>query len=149
MKSSTQFKKILVPLDGSALSEWAIEPALLIGRRSHSEIVLVRAPSIDLNLVVAPNHSSDRAHAELHTYLNSLPLTYASPDIQLHAQIIEGDPASAIVDLALLEHFDLSVMSTHGYSGITRWMLGSVTEKVLRSAPCSMLIIRSLSPELN
>ncbi len=117
MKSSTQFKKILAPLDGSPLSERAIEPALLIGRRSNSEIVLVRAPSIDLNLVVAPNHSSDRAHAELHTYLNSLQLTYASPDIQLRSQIIEGDPAGAIVDMALDEHFDLSVMSSPELNG--------------------------------
>jgi nucleotide-binding universal stress UspA family protein len=112
MTSSTQFEKILVPLDGSALSERAIEPALLIGRRSHSEIVLVRAPSINLNLVVAPNPHTDQLHTEIHNSLNDIQLTDAQPDVQ-------------------------------------RWVYGSVTEKVLRSAPWSVMIIRSPSPELN
>ena len=126
MSTSTFFKKILVPLGGSALSERPIEPALAIGRQSNSEIVLARAPLIDLNLVIAANLSSDRVHAELHTCLNSLQLTYASPDIQPCAQIIEGDPASAI-----------DIRPPHREGAAQRALLSS------------MPIIRSPSPELN
>ena len=53
-----------------------------------------------------------------------------------------GDVAGNIIDLAAEEKADLIVMTTHGYSGITRWMLGSITERVLRDAPCPVLVIR-------
>jgi nucleotide-binding universal stress UspA family protein len=56
--------------------------------------------------------------------------------------VISGDIASTIVDLAIAENVDLITMTTHGYSGITRWMLGSVTERVLRHAPCPVLVVR-------
>jgi nucleotide-binding universal stress UspA family protein len=50
------------------------------------------------------------------------------------------------VDTAVAHQVDLIVMSTHGYSGVTRWLMGSVTEKVLRCTPCPILIVRSPAP---
>jgi nucleotide-binding universal stress UspA family protein len=58
----------------------------------------------------------------------------------------EGDVGSAIIDLAAAESAGLIVMSTHGYSGLTRWVLGSITEKVLRASSCPVLVIRSTMP---
>jgi nucleotide-binding universal stress UspA family protein len=58
----------------------------------------------------------------------------------------EGNVASAIADTAAAEGVELIVMSTHGYSGVTRWVLGSVTEKVLRTAPCPVLAVRTPNP---
>ena len=46
---------------------------------------------------------------------------------------VEGDPASAILDVAATEHVDLIAMGTHGRSGLPRWALGSVAERVLRA----------------
>ncbi|HET7375559.1 MAG TPA: universal stress protein [Anaerolineae bacterium] len=146
MNTNTFFSKILVPLDGSALSERAIEPALAIGRRSYSEIILARAPIVDLALAAAPDRHSDQLHTESYNYLSEIQLSYASPYVKFHSQTIEGEPANAIIQTAVEERVDLIVMSTHGYSGITRLMLGSVTEKVLRSAPCPVLAIRSTQP---
>jgi nucleotide-binding universal stress UspA family protein len=146
MNMNTQFKKILVPLDGSPLSERAIEPAMLIGRRSNSEIVFARAPIVDLALVAVPDQHSAQLHTDTYNYLSEIQLTYASPYLKFHTQLLRGDPATAIVNTAIEENADLIVMSTHGYSGLTRLMLGSVTEKVLRAAPCPVLAIRSAQP---
>jgi nucleotide-binding universal stress UspA family protein len=146
MNTNTQFKKILVPLDGSPLSERAIEPAILIGRRSNSEIILARAPIVDLALVAAPDQHSAQLHTDTHNYLSEIQLTYTSPFIKFRLQTMAGDPATAIVNTAREENVDLIVMSTHGYSGLTRLMLGSVTEKVLRAAPCPVLAVRSTQP---
>lgn len=58
----------------------------------------------------------------------------------------EGDVAEAIVEAATSDKVDLIVMSSHGYSGFTRWMLGSVAERVLHSAPCPAPIVRETDP---
>ena len=79
-------------------------------------------------------------------YLQTVAQNWAFPDVTLRTEVISGDEASVIVETAAAENVDLIVMSTHGYSGLTRWMLGSITEKVLRAAPCPVLVVRSLDP---
>ena len=59
-------------------------------------------------------------------------------------RVIEGFPeADAIIDFAGQELMDLIVMSTHGRSGISRWVYGSVAEKILHHAPCPVLVVRA------
>lgn len=60
----------------------------------------------------------------------------------MRSQVEIGDPAAVIIDVAAKQQFDLICMTTHGYSGFTRWMLGSVTERVLRAAPCPVMVVR-------
>jgi nucleotide-binding universal stress UspA family protein len=134
------FKKILVPLDGSQLSERALEPALTLGKVTDAELLLVRIPAVETLSFAANGSKHAEARHEALAYLDTISQSSAQP---LQTQIIEGDVAGAIVDTALSEHADLIVMSTHGYSGLTRWVLGSVTEKVLRSAPCPVLAVRA------
>jgi nucleotide-binding universal stress UspA family protein len=59
--------------------------------------------------------------------------------------VLAGPVAEAIVDFAKVNHIDLIVMSTHGRSGLSRWVYGSVAEKVLRGAHCPTLIVRGES----
>jgi nucleotide-binding universal stress UspA family protein len=93
-----------------------------------------------------PEDSLQESQQELIDYLQTVAQNYAFPDVALRTEVISGDEASVIVDTAASENVDLIVMSTHGYSGLTRWMLGSITEKVLRAAPCPVLVVRSLDP---
>ena len=59
-------------------------------------------------------------------------------------RVIEGFPeADAIIDFAGQELMDLIVMSTHGRSGISRWVYGSVAEKILHHTPCPVLVVRA------
>jgi nucleotide-binding universal stress UspA family protein len=62
---------------------------------------------------------------------------------------MEGTPARSILGFVEAEEIDLIVITTHGRSGLKRWVYGSVTEKVLRSTDAAMLIIRSNKEQLN
>jgi nucleotide-binding universal stress UspA family protein len=150
------FKKLLVPLDGSELAEQALAPALTIARSAHGEVILFRVPVMETMLVSAPlptgvgvlwpTQSLERSRSEAHNYLKALQDDYQQPDLTVRTHMAEGDVASQIVDTAQTAGVDLLVMSTHGYSGVTRWLLGSTAEKVLRSAPCPTLIVRNEAP---
>jgi nucleotide-binding universal stress UspA family protein len=143
------FNKILVPLDGSTLSERALPLALTLGQLPGAEVILARVPAGESMPVgddaqtTADSYRPDQSRTDAQVYLDTLRLSHQQPGLTLRARLMNGHAASAIVDAAVAEHADLIVMSTHGYSGVTRWLLGSVTEKVLRTAPCPVLAVRA------
>lgn len=151
------FKKILIPLDGSDLAERALRPAFKIARQLESEVILLRAAhaqsmfpvmndgTIGMELLW-PEQVINRAQQESRDYLEALKEKYSSETFRLETRVIDEEPATGILNTAAREEIDLIVMSTHGYSGLTRWMLGSVAEKVLRAACCPTIIMRSLDP---
>jgi len=63
-------------------------------------------------------------------------------NISTHHVLLEGDPAAEIVNYAREASFDLIVMGTHGRTGLERLLMGSVAEKVMREAPCSVLVVK-------
>ncbi|MEK7443028.1 MAG: universal stress protein [Chloroflexota bacterium] len=148
------FRKILIPLDGSELAEQAMPAAMALARQSHGEILLLRVPVFETAVMPAfggygvlyPEQSLEHSRAEAREYLKSTQKNIAAPDVTCRALIVDGDVASAIVDVAKEENVDVIVMSTHGYSGMTRWVMGSVTERVLGDASCPVYVVRA--PEL-
>jgi nucleotide-binding universal stress UspA family protein len=66
----------------------------------------------------------------------------ANPSIPFSHILLEGDPAAEIVRYASEAGLDLIVMGTHGRTGTDRLLMGSVAEKVLRDAPCSVLVVK-------
>lgn len=149
------FKKILVPLDGSELAEWALAPALKLAAAAQAELILLRStiPVYTVMPVVAgeyawawPEYAGEQMQTESQEYLRSIQEKYELPGVPLHTMNVEGDAASMIVDTAVDEAVDLIVMSTHGRSGLNKWVLGSVAERVLYSAPCPVLAMRSSHP---
>jgi nucleotide-binding universal stress UspA family protein len=137
------FKKILVPLDGSQLSQRALEPALALSQESGAELLLVRVPAADTLSFAVSEAKQRELFQESLLYLDTIRKSNAQSQVSLRTQVLEGDVASAIVDTARTEQIELIIMSTHGYSGLTRWVLGSITEKVLRSAPCPVMAVHA------
>ncbi len=148
------FQRILVPLDGSELAERALEPAFTIAKQANGEVILLSVPFPKPIFVQEqgwlstplPVDSLNNTEKELADYLQAKTAVLSHPDCTVETEIIDGDAASVIVDTAAAKAADLIVMSTHGRSGFSRWMLGSVTERVLRNAPCPVLAIRSTAP---
>lgn len=66
----------------------------------------------------------------------------SNPGIPVHHEFLEGDPAAEIVRYATDAGMDLIVMGTHGRTGVERLLMGSVAEKVMRDAPCSVLVVK-------
>jgi len=146
------FKKILVPVDGSELAEQAMEPALALAANACGQIFLLRIPILSTALTAVhaefgaalPIEASlKEVRDDAQAYLDGLIERYQRPNVTLTLLVAEGDVAGTIVDTAVAHNVDLIVMSTHGYSGATRWLLGSIAEKVLRSAPRPVFIVRS------
>lgn len=145
------FRKIMVPLDGSQLAERALAPAVELARCWQAKLVLLRVPVYRQLLVpgasgygmLLPETERQESQATVNAYLQTCRnrLEYPGELIQIYQG--SGDVAGTIVDAAMAEAADLIVMTTHGYSGLTRWILGSVTERVLREAPCPVLAVRT------
>jgi nucleotide-binding universal stress UspA family protein len=148
------FQKILVPLDGSQLAEQALEPALTLADLAGGEVLLLSVTYLKHMFAhdqghfgfLLPEQSIENTRQELEVYLQSLKETHAQLDVELRTKVLEGDEAGVILDTAVAQEIDLIVMSTHGRTGFSRWYLGSVTEKVLRSSPCPVLVIREEQP---
>ena len=141
-------KRILVPLDGSPLAECALKPALKLAQAVSAELVLLRVTFMPLippgpvpgwpGTEVVMNEDEQEAKAYLQRVQDSLP----DAPIQLHVHISTSSVAKAIIDMADELQVDLIVMSSHGRSGISRWVFGSETERTLRGAHCTTLVIR-------
>jgi nucleotide-binding universal stress UspA family protein len=143
-----QFKKILVPLDGSEFSERALEPALAIAQAMRAQVVLFRvAQPIPRTSALAemPGVYDDvvsAAYREAADYLGSLKAKLSYDQILIEHRPAEDGVARQIVDYADNNDVDLVVISSHGRTGIDRWVHGSVAEKVLAGCHCATLIIR-------
>lgn len=149
------FDRILVPLDGSELAELALEPALQLAKASEGRVILLRCiiPVYMTMPVVAyeygwawPEYAREQIRQEARGYLQTVQEKIQHPEIDTETLMVEGDAASMIVDSAEEVHADLIVMSTYGHSGVKRWRLGSVTERVLHSIACPVLMVRSGQP---
>ena len=141
------FPRILVPLDGSRLAEQVLPYARTVARRMRSRIELL-AVNVPLG-IDSKSLSQDEEHTALgaessdREYLARVSAALRGSDLAVTSTTCDGSPASEIVKAAGKEPGTLIAMSTRGRSGITRWMLGSVTDKVLRAAENPLLIVRA------
>ena len=81
----------------------------------------------------------EQAQQQLAATINRL----GTHDVVITPVVLFGYPAEAIVDAAIDYQTDLIVMATHGYSGLRRWALGSVADKVLHASPVPLLLVRA------
>lgn len=143
------YKKILVPLDGSEISEQALEHVKeLMPVPSTTEIVLLRvvdplattyAGGTDAAIEVAVQIQK-KAEAEAASYLKKVAGELEEMGIEVKTVLTVGLPADVILDYARQNGVDLIIMSTHGRSGISRWLFGSVAEKIIRHSQLPVLI---------
>ncbi len=134
------YKTILVPLDGSEVAK-AIMPHVKAVAASHeAEVILLEV--LPATGVVAEVAAGEREEAEDH--LKALERELKDAGISARHTIRHGaDAAAEIVDYADVNDIDLIAMSTHGRSGVGRWVFGSVASKVLRGTTRPILLIRS------
>ena len=142
------FNKILVTLDGSELAERALQPAFALAEKFGAEIVLLRVPLTQRYVsmpsgsgVLLPEQVVERDREETEAYLRAVKTQWLGTAPKIRTEAISGDPAAVILDVAETEAADLIVMSTHGRSGLSRLLYGSVAESVLRGARSPVLLV--------
>jgi nucleotide-binding universal stress UspA family protein len=143
-----RFKKLLVPLDGSEFAEGALDPAMAIARGMQAEVVLFRvAEPIPRTRALAemPDVYNDvvaAAYRDAEEYLTRLKTRLDYERITVEHRSAEEGVARQLLDYAAQASVDLIVMTSHGRTGVDRWVHGSVAEKVLGSCACATLILR-------
>jgi nucleotide-binding universal stress UspA family protein len=147
-----EIKTILVPLDGSLLSEKALPLATTLAQKFDSQLILVRALDFLHPSVMAPHLSTATAAAlteayqetyeEAKNYLISWQDELRRQGFKTDILLRDTPPAEGILEAAETHPVDFIVMSTHGRGGVARWALGSIADKVVRHAPCPVLLVR-------
>jgi nucleotide-binding universal stress UspA family protein len=134
------YDRILVPVDGSALAKDILPHVEAMAAGRQAEIVLLEV--LAASGVLPKTAAKEREEAE--EYLTEVEQALLDKGINAHHVIRHGaDAAAEIVDYAEVNDVDLIAMSTHGRSGVGRWVFGSVASKVLRGTEKPILIIRS------
>lgn len=145
------FKRILVPLDGSALAEQAVPTAGRIARATGGSVVLLRVvlPPVDygygpymLRPAFTVNDQGVQEALEVAThYLEQVATSSYLAGVETEVVAQPGSAAEKIFSAVDAKNIDLIVMCTHGDTGLKRWVLGSVAQKVARHAPVPVLIL--------
>ena len=138
---------LLVPLDGSPLAESAVREAAVLARALGAQVILlsVVTPREDviqsgtMRIAVDEIFAAERDRAL--AYLNDVASWPLWSGVSPHVVVEAGNTAETIVDFAKSHHVDRIVMATHGRSGITRWVFGSVAEKVLHAADRTVVLV--------
>ena len=143
--------KVLHPTDFSDSAKPAFELACALARDYRATLVL--AHIVPPTHVYAPDGIAVPFPADEDIYDAQAKLARmhpADPEVAVEYHVREGDPIAQILKIATDDAIDVIVMGTHGSSGLTRLLVGSVAESVMRKAPCPVLTVRGqfrLSPD--
>ncbi|MFZ7102084.1 MAG: universal stress protein [Peptococcaceae bacterium] len=142
------FDKILVPLDGSELAESILGYVGFIAAGCHaSEVVLLRVRGfldpVAMKTMTAKmvEQIEEASTKEAEAYLQGISEALSKMNIHTRFQVLSGNPADEIIEYSRKNGIKLIVMSTHGRTGVSRLVWGSVADKVLRSSTIPALII--------
>jgi nucleotide-binding universal stress UspA family protein len=145
------YQKIVVPLDGSKLAECVLPHVQALTKTCEvAHVILVRVVEPVTGLVadyplpeaqVAKINLDNLSAAE--TYLADVLKRLELGASHGEAKVLTGAPAASIADFATKEAADVVVIATHGRSGVSRWVWGSVADRILRAACVPVLMVRA------
>jgi len=137
-----EIKKILVPLDGSGCAENIIPTVENLAMNLKASVALLRVAYAYTFPGVDPTEAELKVVREAEEYLGGLEKRLKAKGIRVDSHVRYGNDAEEILDHASMKDIDLIAMSTHGRSGVGRWLIGSVAEKVLRHSPKPIFLVR-------
>jgi nucleotide-binding universal stress UspA family protein len=147
------FQRILVPLDGSSRAERALPIAARIARASGGSILLLRVVhaitevgEISARPPVVSKAKLEAEIAEATAYLTKVTDSADLEGLGVKTEVYSGIVAPAILSFAQAEDSDLIVMCSHGETGLRRWMMGSIAQKVARHCPVPVLVLHEGGP---
>jgi nucleotide-binding universal stress UspA family protein len=144
-----QLQRVILPLDGSALADSAIPYVKDVAARLGKPVSLVHvidtvSPYVASAALPVPQSALDDSWNAARNMLEPTAKIFDEAGISSKIEILQGAPFAAISNFATPS--DLIVMTSHGRTGFTRWLLGSVAEKLVRSAPAPVCIVPAREP---
>ena len=149
MNNVTILNHLLVPLDGSRLAECVLPHAAALARAFGARITLLR--------VVAQAHATGQGQTvdplrwhmrktEAESYLNSVATRLREAEFQVAKVILEGETANNVIAFAHQHDVDLVLLSSHGQSGLSKWNISSIVQKIILRAYMPVMIVRAYQP---
>ena len=144
-------KKILCPIDHSDCSKEALKYAVSFAMKDEAKLLLLHIIDIRsfndgleaMSIQIPDEETLEQLRVKL---LNCIPEEIRD-DMDVEALVVQGIPFAEIIGTAKEKDIDMIVIGSHGRTGISHMMLGSVSEKVVRKAPCPVLTVRQLGHE--
>ena len=154
------YKKIMVPLDGSQLAECVLPHVeAFIKGFNISDVLLVRGMEpVNPDFRTLDNtfdgeiirqvqegwrEKEKQREASVKDYLEKVAEHLTQKRTTVHTEVLIGNVAENLADYADSNDIDLIIMATHGHSGITRWVMGSMADKLFRSASVPVFMVRA------
>ncbi len=144
-------RRIIVPLDGSAFAESAIPAAAALARglRGHLELVMVHSPALAGPSPTAALAQDARIRAYEEAYVIQKARSSAdAADGPVASSVLDGPVAAALTDHVRSRKADLVVMTTPGRTGLSRFFLGSVADRLVRELHCPILLLPPDAPQV-
>lgn len=141
-------KKILLPVDGSGTCQKTYDMSKEMADKFNAEIVLFNAQEISATFVMSDtpimvkNTEYDPEEIAKKIVDNAASYYNTAPELKVSTAVAIGDPASEIINYADENDIDLIIMCTHGMSAVKRFLLGSITNKVVHHANVPVIVVR-------
>ncbi len=149
-KIAAQLKRLVVPLDGSEVAEKALPCAVELAKKMNLELILLRVYLMPGVAYPTGSYAPDwklldqEMRQRASEYLEGKSKQLRNEGLErVSFRVLEGSAAEKIIEVARESPESLIAMSTHGASGIGRWVLGSVTERVIRHSDTAVLVVRA------
>jgi len=140
------YDRILLALDGSPLAEQALPHAIAQAERFEAELVLLRVlEPLRLSSGLSPvavERTEERTRRLVQEYLESIAARVEEQGVPVRAVTVEGRSHLEIIRFAESNQIDLIVISSRGASGLSRWLMGSVADRVVRGARMPVLLVQ-------
>ena len=149
LRQPTLCRRILVPLDGSELAEQVLPVVSPIARALEAEMTLLQVATTQVlgpfsgEWYPSSQYTFETAEQHAKAYLECRANRLKELGIETSTAVWIGSVADSIVRYAEANHMDLIAMCTHGRTGLARWALGSVADRVLRAAGIPILLVRA------
>ena len=144
------FKKMMVALDGSEHADHALDFALDLAEKHSANVVLISVYHLSTlcytALEVEVIQNCLEAQKVQHENVLSEALKKVKklkPNLKVSTKLLKGRPADRIIETAKEENFDIIVMGSRGLTGVKRFLLGGVTDRVVHHAPCSVMVVKT------
>lgn len=146
------YKRILLPLDGSDLAEQALPHAIAQAKCFEAELTLLKVlellPKDRRYTPAIIREAFELTDTLARKYLRQVAIQVQDQGISVHTATVEGRPYAEIIKFAEANEVDFIVICTRGQSGISRWLMGSVADRVVRGAAVPVLLVHA-QKELN
>jgi nucleotide-binding universal stress UspA family protein len=136
------YERILVPVDGSEMSATALDHGVDLAEQVDATIhVLFVADTARDSVTVVGTDMVDALEQEGRRIVEEVTDRHEGHGVEFVTEVLQGDPAETIVDYASDRELDAIVIGTHGRTGLRRTLLGSVTNRVVRTAPVPVVTV--------